>query len=844
MRSQLGRIGIGLIFVTIIPHAHAQISQFEGKRIQAIEYRPSDTLDPADLAKVQPLKAGEPLHADTVANAIDKFFATGRFEDIVVEAQPSGDGVLVRFITTPVYYVGGVNVEGSIVQPPNRGQVSNTTQFSLGSDFRDEDVPAAVESIDRLMKANGLYEAKITPNVERDKDAQQIFMTFTLKQGKRAKYETPVITGTKTLSDSTILRATGWRVPLIHWWRQVTDSRTRQGVLHVQNKLQSHDHLTATVELKNLDYDAQQRRVRPNLEIQPGPRVQVNAVETKVSQRVLKRYVPVFQEREVYEDLLVEGKRNLQDYFQSQGYYDVEVDYRIQPVQNDLQKIEYVISKGERYKLVHLTLTGNKYFSTNVIRERMFMTPASFVLRHGRYSEAFRRRDEENITNLYQANGFRDVIVVSKVDRDYQGKGQVAVTVTITEGPQWIVDNLTVNGVIQENMKDLMPNLASAAGQPFAEVNLAADRESIMTRYFSDGFPNAQFKAEWRPAATPDHVDVIYTINEGHRKFVREVVTSGLNVTRQSLVGRNITLKPGDPLSPIQETEIQKRFYDLGIFSRVDTAIQNPDGEEEDHKYVLYNFQEANRYTLAIGVGAQIARIGSPSVSSLSSPAGATGFSPEVSADLTRLNFLGIGHTVSFRGMYSSIEKRASVNYLQPRFMSVEGRNISYTLLYDDERNTSTFASKREEASVQLTQKFSKTVTVMLRAAYRRVSVGDVVIPVLLVPQFLQPVRIGIISANIAQDRRDNPGDPHHGIFNTADIGVAGKFFGSQRSFARVLLRNATYYQLSKNLTLARQTQFGVILPFAVPADWTAEGRPVARTLFQRRRRLAARLSL
>jgi outer membrane translocation and assembly module TamA len=58
-------------------------------------------------------------------------------------------------------------------------------------------------------------------------------------------------------------------------------------------------------------------------------------------------------------------------------------------------------------------------------------------------------------------------------------------------------------------------------------------------------------------------------------------------------------------------------------------------------------------------------------------------------------------------------------------------------------------------------------------------------------------------------------------MYNTADIGVAGKFFGSQRSFGRVLLRNATYHQLTKNLVLARQTEFGVISPFAAPAGLT-----------------------
>ena len=628
----------------------------------------------------------------------------------------------------------------------------------------------------------------------------------------------PVIEGDTKLADSTILRATGWRIPLIHWWRQVTDSRTRHGIMAVQNKLQSQDRLTAKVDLKSTDYDAQHRRVRPTLEIHAGPKVKVEAVEAKVSKRVLKRFVPVFTERDVYEDLLVEGKRNLQDYFQSQGYYDVVVDYRIKPVQNDLETIEYVISKGSRYKLVHLAIVGNHYFSTDAIRERMFMAPAAFNLRHGRYSEAFRRKDEENIKNLYAANGFRNVTVVSTAEKDYKGKpGDLAVTVSIAEGPQWMVNSLTVNGISQENAKTLLSTLASAAGQPFAEVNMASDRGSILSHYYGDGYPKADFKAEWHPAATANHVDVIYTITEGDRQFVRSVVTSGVHTTRQSLVDRNITMKPGDPLSPIQETEIQKRFYDLGIFTRVDTAIQNPDGENEDHKFVLYNFEEGNRYTLSLGLGATVARFGTPSTTDLSAPAGAVGFSPEVSANITRLNFLGLGHTVSLGGMYSSIEKRVSLNYLQPRFRNVAGRNISYTLLYDDSLNVRTFASRREEASVQLTQKFSKTLTGILRASYRRVSVSSVVIPVLLVPQLLQPVRIGMLSANFSQDRRDNPADPHRGMYNTADIGVAGKFFGSQRSFARVLLRDATYYPLTKSLVLARQTQFGVIAPFAVP---------------------------
>src|SRR5581483_9609721 len=221
--------------------------------------------------------------------------------------------------------------------------------------------------------------------------------------------------------------------------------------------------------------------------------------------------------------------------------------------------------------------------------------------------------------------------------------------------------------------------------------------------------------------------------------------------------------------------------------------------------------------------GAQVARFGTPSSSSLSSPAGSTGFSPLISLNVSRLNFLGLGHTVTARGVYSSLEKRGSLSYFAPRFRNVEGRNITVTLQYDKSLNVRTFASQRVEGSVQLSQQFSKSLTGLFRFSYRRVSVGSVIIPVLLIPQLLQPVRIGMLSANIAQDRRDDAGDPHRGIYNTADIGVAGRFFGSQRGFTRALLRNATYHRLTSSTVLARQTQFGVIIPFSAPRGLTQQ---------------------
>ena len=99
--------------------------------------------------------------------------------------------------------------------------------------------------------------------------------------------------------------------------------------------------------------------------------------------------------------------------------------------QKDLQSIEYVISReASATSWCVWRSAAISYFDTRDIRERMYMEPASFQLRHGRYSEAFLKRDEESIASLYHSNGFRDVKINSHVDRDYKGKtGDVRVSV-------------------------------------------------------------------------------------------------------------------------------------------------------------------------------------------------------------------------------------------------------------------------------------------------------------------------------------------------------------------------------------------------------------------------------
>lgn len=816
--------------------ACAQTRDFEGRRIVDIQFDPAPApLAQRDLARMMSLKKDAAYHADDVASSIDSLYGSGRFEDIQVEVEPSGEGVRVRFLTKLNFFTGHIEITGKISAPPDRGLIANTTQLNLGTKYRDDQLVTAETNLKKLLEANGLYEAVVQPQVTRDARTQTVNFTFRMKEGKRAKYTFPAIQGTPKLSEQTILRATGWRIPVIHWWRGVTQVKTRAGVEGVERKYQRQDRLTTMVKLDELDYDATTRRVKPAMTIEAGPKVEIKAVEGKISKGRLKKYVPIYDEGAVDRDLLVEGARNLRDYFQGQGYYDVTVDFRQSPPDQDRIAIEYVVAKGTRYKLAAVEIEGNKYFRKGDLRERMFLAPASLIDRHGRYSEQFRKRDAEAIENLYRSNGFQGVKVTSEVRKGDKGvANNIAVTYRVEEGAQWFVDHVAINGMTrlsQPVVAAMRAQLSSMPGQPYSLVNVAEDRNAILTAYFSHGFPAAELTYKVQPSGEPNHVDVTYEVNEGGQEFVRGVLLSGLRTTRRSLVEKRMRIHDGDELAPTEISAIQRDLYNLDVFARVKATVQNPDGDEQ-YKYVLYDFDEANRYTMNIGIGAEIAQFGG-TTTTLNDPGGATGFSPRVSFNLNRLNFLGTGDSISLRTRVSNLEQMAAIDYKEPRFLGSDGRTITYTVLYDEARDVRTFSSRREEASVNVSQKLSKSLRAQLGFAYRRVSVSDVVIPTLLVPQLLQPVRIGIVTANLVQDRRDNPADAHRGIYNTVDVGLASNIFGSERNFGRILVKNATYTPIGRNLVFARQTQFGAILPYHPPVGISAtESIPLPERFF------------
>ena len=345
----------------------------------------------------------------------------------------------------------------------------------------------------------------------------------------------------------------------------------------------------------------------------PGPIVDIRVQGANFSRAVLKRNIPVYEENAVDEDLLNEGRRNLRNYAQTQGYFEAEVNVKkeFDESANRLHII-YVVEKGDKHRLTNIYISGNNYFTQEMIRERMQIQPAGRLLSQGLYSQSLLTRDEDSIVDLYHANGFGQAKLTSSVRDDYGGeKERIAVFINVDEGPQTLVAALHVVGNTAIPEAQLRGLITNTEGQPFSNSNVALDRDALLNEYFNFGFPNAQFDYAAKPVpGEANRVDVTYTIHEGEQFFVNQVLVSGLNYTRPYVVQRELLVHGGDPISQTQMLDSQRQLYDLGIFNEVDTAVQNPDGNVRN-KNVIFRLQEAKRYTFNYGFGFE-AQTGQP----------------------------------------------------------------------------------------------------------------------------------------------------------------------------------------------------------------------------------------
>ena len=427
---------------------------------------------------------------------------------------------------TENYFNGDVSVEGlNTKTPPKPHQLVNASKLELGGLFSEENVKLSIERMKKVLADNGYYQSSITYELLPHEDTRQMNMVFHVKPGELARVGTVTIEG-----DTGIVQEQVQKITKLKPGAKVKSANLTRALERLRKHYQKNQHLEAQVSLTSHEYNPDNNTQDYVFEVEQGPTVVIVAEGAKIRGGQMKKLIPVYQENAVDDDLLNEGRRNLRNYLQTQGYFEADVAVERRPVPDeDLVNIVYKINEGEKHELAAILISGNHYFDTDTIRERLSVQPKSWILTNGRFSQRMMQNDVIAIKALYQANGFQDIKVDANVEDNYESHAsELAVVYRITEGPQTLVRNLVIEGNESFSKDRLEPVLSSVAGQPFSEADMANDRDAIIIFYYNRGFPDVQFESTATPVKDmPNRMDLTYKITEGQRVAVNQVIVTG-----------------------------------------------------------------------------------------------------------------------------------------------------------------------------------------------------------------------------------------------------------------------------------------------------------------------------
>ncbi len=801
-------------------------------RFDGVTFAPND---PTVTGLTQ--QAGQPLDPSKVRSDLVRLFNSGRYRDISLSAERGAGGLTLIYAGVSRYYVGRIEIIG-IDSERLSSLLEFATKLDPGTPYTETDIPTALDGVKESLAENGYYQPTINITTQKDDVAHQINVLVAVQIGPQARMGTVTVAGKDPGISTTDFRKKGSLncsrlVSLIEKGcepkvSRQTGSNALSGVRAFYTK---NNRLEGTISLQKETYEPPKKSLDFNFNAEQGPVVKVVINGTKVSKARKQLLVPVYEEGAVDNDLLNEGSFNIRDYLQQQGYFDVKDSVKLLGEGTRDVTVQYDVEPGIKHRVTSVTITGNHYFSTDTLEERLRVKKASLYVKNGAYSTQLRDADRDSIQSLYRASGFLNAKVTATAqDIEKPGKhgktiAEVLVTYTVEEGTQQKFGAVEVAGADTAREQTVYDMLIAEPGQPFSLITLAQDRDAILSFYIAHGFDHAQ--VEVTPKVNDDNkaiTDVTLNIVEGQQVTIENVLLSGIEHTKRSIVESQLLVHAGDPLDQAALLQTQRNLYNLALFNEVNAAVQNPRGDALE-KNVLVQLTEAKRWDVTYGFGFE-AQLSQPGVipgqtrGQTAAQNGQAGASPRVSVDVARINLFGTQKSLTLHTTYGLLETIAALSFNNPNLLG--NPNLTATLSggYSNVQNITTFQAQTAQFDFRVTQNVKRADHLIYDFQYRRIDVdaNSLEISPNLIPQLSEPVRVGGPGVTYFHDTRDpSPLNATRGQYFSMQEFIAASIFGSQTEFNRLDLSHSSYYSFgrkhpfvfARNLRVGFENTFG-----------------------------------
>ncbi len=362
--------------------------------------------------------------------------------------------------------------------------------------------------------------------------------------------------------------------------------------------------------------------------------------------------------------------KNYSDEYQTQ--YDYDPNARVNIIAKIKHRILLLfrIKEGEEVTVAHIKFIGNKAFDDDKLKSQFDNTEESKWWKFWS-SAKFKRddfeKDKELLVNFYRKNGYRDFTILGDSLIYSRDKSKMTILISVYEGPQYRVRNITWEGNTVYPDKVLNARLDFKKGDIYnyekfnQNLHFNKSQNDVSSLFQNDGYLGFRLETS-EEKIDDDSVDIHITIHEGRRFKIGDVKITGNTKTMDKVIRRELYTVPGsyfsrgDIFRSIQQLANLKYFNVEKLYQKgVDYHPAN-----DSTVNLVYNVEEKSSDYLNASVGYS----------------GSFGFSGSIGVTLTNFSLahpfkMGGGQILNFNWQFGvgNYYRTLTLGFTEPWFM-------------------------------------------------------------------------------------------------------------------------------------------------------------------------------
>lgn len=470
--------------------------------------------------------------------------------------------------------------------------------------------------------------------------------------------------------------------------------RLLKDVVMIRDLLRKADFTAPELNESHVTYDDDTNSISIELTGKVGPKVKVlvESEKAKIRSGTQDSLVPIKREGTLDYAAIVEGERRLENYYQEQGYFFVNVtpvcaaepalnDAEGRPLANNTEflcsflggedlmsrsvEVKYHVDIGRRLRLIDIRLSGTNKMTIDDISTVLRSQKANplgvvplFGYGRGYTSGVIIDEDAVTVRSLMSELGYRDAQV--HVNQGVTPNGDdLIITFEVDEGPPTVIGGVSIVGSKAFPSDQLLSHLTQLSGANYSRAKVRNAARKLSEFYSEQGYYDARvvssvIESASAPDAEKKSVKIEFKVeNEGKKIVINRILISGGEHTHLAAVMKSLTLKTGELLRSSDIYTSEQNLYGTDAFAKVEIKTQpagdGPAGERLTD--VIINLEEQPPRLLHYGGG--------------------------YSTDLGLAGFFDIRHFNLFRNLwqggigvkYSQRQQLIQFDFIDPRFL-------------------------------------------------------------------------------------------------------------------------------------------------------------------------------